>query len=59
MKTEPSAFVCDICGAGYDSVTDLDEHKQNHSRVVRTEENDQQNIREDIGAAGMPTAPVR
>ncbi len=59
MNTGASKFVCDICGTEYDSVNDLDEHKQEHSRRVKAEENDQQNIREDIGAAGMPTSPVR
>ncbi|MDP4199455.1 MAG: hypothetical protein Q8922_02770 [Bacteroidota bacterium] len=58
QQTETAEFQCDICGAEYDSITDLERHKHEHARIARTEEEDQQTIHRDIGAAGMPTSPL-
>lgn len=50
-------FQCDLCGAEFDSVTDLDSHKHEHARTAKPEEEERQTIRQDIGAAGLPTSP--
>jgi hypothetical protein len=51
-------FICDICGEEYASVTDLEEHKIRHSQPRRGLEDEEREIRGDIGAAGLPTSPV-
>jgi hypothetical protein len=57
-QTDPEEFVCDICGAELDSVSDLNEHKEEHMLRGRSRDEEQQNIRGDIGAAGLPGNPL-
>ena len=55
---ESSVFICDICGEEFDSLSDIEEHKLNHLRPAKTEDEDDRDIRQNIGAAGLPTSPV-
>jgi hypothetical protein len=48
---------CDICGEEFDSITDLELHRTDHLQPEESEVEHQQEIRGDIGAAGMPTSP--
>jgi hypothetical protein len=55
---ESSKFICDLCGEEFDSLSDLEEHKLNHLRPAKTEDEDDSDLRQNIGAAGLPGAPV-
>jgi hypothetical protein len=57
-QADPEQFICDICGAELDSVSDLEEHKEEHLFRGRTRDEEQQEIRRDIGAAGLPGSPL-
>jgi len=51
-------FECDICGATFDSISDLEEHKRdNHQRPSLRTDTENWNSQSDIGAAGLPGAP--
>jgi hypothetical protein len=57
--TTSKEFTCDLCGEEFDSVTDLEEHKLKHIEPIHETMSSQGEIRGDIGAAGLPTSPVR
>jgi hypothetical protein len=57
-QTDPESFICDICGREYETVSDLEDHKESeHLRHAEARDEEQQEIRRDIGAAGLPTSP--
>jgi hypothetical protein len=54
----PGEFQCDLCGEYFDSVTDLNKHKEGyHERPGRQTRTENLDIQRDIGAAGLPGAP--
>ncbi len=49
---------CDLCGATFDSVNELEDHKRNfHERPSRHAREENRDVQRDIGAAGLPGAP--
>lgn len=58
IKPESSEFICDICGEMFETVSELEEHKLEHLRPSKNEDEDDRDIRDNIGAAGLPGAPV-
>jgi hypothetical protein len=52
---EPEKFICDICKEEFNSASELEKHKAGHLHLTPGEED--REIRGDIGAAGLPTAP--
>jgi hypothetical protein len=58
LSSEASEFICDICGEQFDTVSELEVHKRRHSRPGRGLEEEEREIRGDIGAAGLPTSPI-
>lgn len=59
QQTDPQEFICDLCGAELDSVSDLEAHKADHVLRGRSRDEEQQQIRGDIGAAGLPGSPLQ
>jgi hypothetical protein len=54
----PGEFQCDLCGEYFDSVTDLNKHKEGyHLRPGHQTRTENLDIQRDIGAAGLPGAP--
>jgi hypothetical protein len=54
----PGEFQCDLCGEYFDSVTDLNKHKEGyHERPSRQRRTENVDVQRDIGAAGLPGAP--
>ena len=51
-------FACDLCGDKFDSISELAEHKQQHMHPTVTEDENDRDLRRDIGAPGLPTSPV-
>ena len=51
-------FTCDICGEKFDSVSELEDHKLRHGRPGLSLDDEESEIRGDIGAAGLPTSPL-
>jgi hypothetical protein len=58
MTTSPENFTCDLCREEFDSASELQSHKQDHLRPAKTQDEDDRDIRRDIGAPGLPTSPV-
>ncbi len=55
---ETDEFTCDICGKKFDSLSTLENHKLRHGRPALGLEDEQSEMRGDIGAAGMPGSPL-
>ena len=51
-------FICDLCGEEFDSISELDKHKRQHLHPTLTEDENDRDLRRDIGAPGLPTSPV-
>ena len=56
-NSNASKHVCDICGEEFDSISELELHRTDHIEPETSDVEEQQDIRGDIGAAGMPTSP--
>ncbi len=56
IDSEPEEFRCDLCGEEFDSLSELEDHKKSHKRRPLHEES--HDIDRDIGAPGLPTAPI-
>lgn len=52
-------YKCDLCGETFNTATELEEHKHRHGRPALGHDDDQREVRGDIGAAGLPTSPIR
>jgi hypothetical protein len=51
-------FECDLCSETFDSVSALEEHKQEyHQRPSHQSLTENWDVQRDIGAAGLPGAP--
>ena len=59
ISPKASDFICDICGEEFDTLSDLEAHKVRHGRPGRKLEDEEREMRGDIGAAGLPTSPVQ
>ncbi|MDP4220795.1 MAG: C2H2-type zinc finger protein [Bacteroidota bacterium] len=55
---ETEEFVCDICGEKFNSISKLEDHKLRHSRPGLRLDDEERQMRGDIGAAGLPTSPT-
>ena len=51
-------FVCDICEARFGTLSELQEHKRGHADPINEFRQEQNEMRGDIGAAGLPTSPL-
>lgn len=52
-------FSCDSCGEQFGTVSELEEHKRRHGRPGLRLHDEEREFRGDIGAAGLPTSPIR
>ncbi len=52
-------YRCDLCGEIFSTATELEEHKHRHGRPALGHDDEQREVRGDIGAAGLPTSPIR
>jgi hypothetical protein len=59
QQIDPEDFICDVCGREFGTVSELEDHKESgHLRHAHERDEEQQRIRRDIGAAGLPGSPL-
>jgi len=57
-RSETEEFSCDICGEKFGTVSGLEEHKRRHGRPGLRLDDEQREMRGDIGAGSLPGSPI-